>query len=191
MSTDPDNDDVDDDLANKSDAELQTELLRRMKRAGDSARVRHDQVFQLDMDNLSAAPDDPLLQIGYALVPQLPGHWDDVLLDLTSAADDVRTMAMVRMQEEGDEPPDNRIHFFSDLTEPALALRRSTYEPNGRGAWYTAMIRLARDGTITAKFEFDLPPFGLWGPNEVALVSRDQELYPRDPARLPRWHPAR
>lgn len=205
MSTDPDNPDLPDGLAQApadtsdervdaladvSDEDLRAALLKRLQRAGDDEpRARGDQVHQLEMDHPPAAPDEPLLHIGYALLPQLPEHWKDVFLDVTSAADEVRTLAIVRMHE--DEPLDSRFHFFSDLAEPSLALRRSTYEPDGCGAWYNAMIRLSQDGAIDANFDFERPPFGCWGPNEAALVLRDQELYPRDPARLPPWHPAR
>ncbi|WP_166353978.1 hypothetical protein [Phytoactinopolyspora limicola] len=89
--------------------------------------------------------------------------------------------------------------FFFPAISPEFAaacleLRRSMYQadrPGGRGAWYNAIIRMRRDGLIAPLYDFSQPPFGHWGPREVDLVRRDQELYPRDPGQLPAWHPAR
>lgn len=143
---------------------------------------------RLDLDNPPATPDDPLLRVAYALVAKLPEQWENVTLQVTGAADDIRTVAVVRVQ--GDRPSLNNLYFFTDLAEPCLALRQSTYEP-GRGAWYYAFIQLFRDGTIDKTYNYVTPPFGAWGHREVDLVLRDHELYPRDPDRLPPWHPAR
>lgn len=141
---------------------------------------------RLDLDSPPAAPEDPLLRVGYTLVTNLPEHWDFVMLQVTGAADDVRTAAMVRVP--GGDPMSDM--FFADLIEPCSALRRAMYEP-GRGAWYNAMIALYRDGTLYPNYDHIGRPFGCWGPREVDLVLRDHELYPRDPEQLPPWHPAR
>jgi hypothetical protein len=170
------------------------ELERILKRGGFVTPPPMDEegnpLPRLDVDNPPAEPpEDPLLRVGYALLAHLPEHWENVFFQCSGAADDVRTHAMVHVP--GERPSPRSTHFFTDLTEPCLALRQSTYEP-GRGAWYNAFIMLVRDGTIkAAHYDFDLPPFGAWGPREVALVLRDHELYPRDPEQLPDWHPAR
>lgn len=195
MGTDPDDAGLLDGLADMpDDPELLAELRRLLKRVQMHAQPSRDEHrdlhCQLDLDNPPAAPEEPLLQIGYVLLTQLPQYWETVFLQVTAAADEVRTLAVVRMQED-DDPLDSRFYFFRDLVEPSLALRRSTYEPAGRGAWYNAHIRLFRDGTIDAKYDYHSPPFGFWGLNEAALVMRGQELCPRAPERLPHWHPAR
>lgn len=151
--------------------------------------VYRDSPSRLEIDNPPTVVKAPLSRVGYALLPQLPARWENVLLTVTSAADEVRTAAIVR--GDADDPLDSHFRFFSDLEEPSLMLRRSMYEPDGRGAWYNAQIRVFRDGTIDAAYDFATPPFGCWGPREVALVIRDQELYPRDAERLPDWHPSR
>lgn len=142
---------------------------------------------RLDMDSPPSASDDPLLRVGYALLAHLPERWDYVMLQATGAADDLRTVVMVRVPGRD---PGMGIMFVTDLIEPCLALRQATYEP-GRGAWYNAMIALYPDGTIRPIYDYTMPPFGDWGPRELDLVLRDHELYPRDPEQLPPWHPAR
>lgn len=143
---------------------------------------------RLDVDDPPSVPDDPLLRVGYALLARLPEDWESATLQITGAADDVRTSVMVRVR--GDFPSFNNLRFFTDLTEPCLALRQATYEP-GKGAWHRAVISLYRDGTIHPSYNYVTPPFGAWGRREVDLVRRDHELYPRDPEQLPSWHPAR
>lgn len=47
------------------------------------------------------------------------------------------------------------------------------------------------NGPLTFQHLLYLPDVGVWGPDEVELLRRDQELYPRAPEWLPPWHPAR
>ena len=215
MGTDPDNADQPDALDEQFDPEFYRDVFaewldpssdlngeaalgrvfdRILERGGHLTPPTTDEegnpLPRLDVDSPPAEPpEDPLLRVGYALLAHLPLNWESAILEIAGAADDVRTLATVRVH--GDSPSVSDTRFFTDLTELCLALRQSTYEP-GRGAWYNAFIMLVRDGTIkAAHYDFDLPPFGAWGPREVALVLRDHELYPRDPEQLPDWHPAR
>ncbi|WP_129669466.1 hypothetical protein [Phytoactinopolyspora endophytica] len=149
-----------------------------------------DPLPRLNVDDPSPETDDPVLRVGYALLADLPLNWETAFLDVTAAADEVRTSAMVKVR--GADAASHAFRFyFPEIAEACLALRRATYEPNGRGAWYNAIIRLDRDGTISLNYDFTNPPFGCWSPNEADLVLRDQVLYPRDPELLPPWHPAR
>ncbi|AYY13920.1 hypothetical protein EF847_15665 [Actinobacteria bacterium YIM 96077] len=149
---------------------------------------------QLNLDERPRETDDALSRIGYALLAQLPERWETAILEMAVAADDVRATAIVKVQDSDDAS--YAVRFFFPDVEPDLAaacveLRRSMYEPHGHGAWYNIQIKLNRDGTIVPSYDFSNPPFVLWGPNEVDLVRRDHELYPRDPELLPAWHPSR
>lgn len=182
-----------------SEAEV-IELMRdTVRQAGQvyvppSTDEHGDPLPRLRLDDPPATVDDPLLRVGYALLAQLQlsEGWKLVVFQVTAAADEIRTFVLVHGQD--DASPESLYRFpdvVPGLAEACLALRRSTYEPDGRGAWYNAHMRLYPDGTIVPRYDFSLPPFGCWGPRETELVRRDQELYPRDPERLPAWHPSR
>lgn len=200
MGADPDNADLPDRADALADLdvspELRAELLRFSERMlalvnEPPAEDEHGNPLpRLDIESPpTAAPEDPLLRVGYALLARLPEDWASVMLQVDAAADEVRTKTLV-FGEDPEAP--GRPYFFTDLAEPCLTLRRATYEgDDGRGAWYHAMIRLYRDGAIHVIYSYESAPFGPWGPWEVELVRRDHELYPRDPENLPRWHPAR
>lgn len=202
MGSDPDDAELPagaEDLADLVSPELRDEFLKVMQRlaARSNAPRTEDEhgnpLPQLDLENPPATPpDDPLLRVGYALLDKLPERWDWAMLQVDAAADEVRTLVMVYVEDEcPPDPPGSGIHFFLDLAEPCLTLRRSMYKPDGQGAWYHAVIKLDRDGRLQLIFQPDVaPPFGTWGPREVELLLRDQELYPRDPEHLPPWHPA-
>ncbi|AYY11715.1 hypothetical protein EF847_02200 [Actinobacteria bacterium YIM 96077] len=195
-------------MTNDSDGTLEpedkeAELLQAARTALNTFRAHGEQHLwpttdkhgnplpRLDVDNPRTTTDDPLLRVGYALLPQLPGDWEVAILHVTVAADEVRTFATVK--DRGRPPLEGRLHYpgvSAELAEACVALRRATYEPDGRGVWYNANIRLERNGAIAALYDFVNPPFGCWGPNEVELARRDQELYPRDPQQLPVWHPS-
>jgi hypothetical protein len=149
---------------------------------------------RLDLSEPRPTTDDPLLRIGYTLLAALPEQWEFAVLNVTAAAEDVRTFAVIKAAgpgQEGQSPPFERhLLYFPEVTESCLALRRSTYEAEGR-TWYNVHIRIDRNGVMTPIYDFDGPPFGYWGPREVELVRRDQELFPRAPEQLPAWHPAR
>lgn len=147
-----------------------------------------DPLPRLDLDDPRAATDDPLMNVGYALVTALPDGWEAALLTASAAADEVRTMVVVRMP--GDATFRQRLLYLPTVAEACSALRRATYDAVGR-AWYGLVLRLERSGVMDPSYDFDGPPFLQWGPREVDLVRRDQERYPRDPAQLPDWHPAR
>ncbi|PZF84442.1 hypothetical protein [Jiangella anatolica] len=142
---------------------------------------------RLELDDPPAPTDDPLLAVGYALLAHLPEGWEFALLTVSAAADEVRTYVTVRLP--GGDARHRILLYLPDVAAAALALRRATYEPDGRGAWYGALIRLDNDGRLATKYDYDGPPFMQWGPGEVELLRRDHELYPRDPEHLPPWHP--
>ncbi|WP_092622735.1 hypothetical protein [Jiangella sp. DSM 45060] len=143
---------------------------------------------RLDLDD-PAATDDPLLRVGYALLPHLPGGWLTAVLNVAAAADDVRTWAMVTKPGVGPSRYEH-LRYLPDVAAEAAALRRSMYDPS-RGAWYNLMLRLNANGTLVTRFDHDGPPFLHWGAREVELVRRDQQLFPRPFDRLATWHPAR
>lgn len=142
---------------------------------------------RLDLDRQPPSTDDPLARLCFALLPALPQHWQKATLDVGAAADDVRMFVVVRMPGEGHHF--RTLHYLPAVAAAAGALRRSMYEAEGRGAWYRAMIQLYRDGTVHPHYSFDEEPFLHWGPGEVELLRRDHELFPRDAAHLPTWHP--
>lgn len=146
---------------------------------------------RLNLDDPDPATDDPLLRVGYTLLAQLPEHWESAMLNVTAAADEARTFVVVVRRPAVDSEPPETTFYLPGVAEACSALRRATYEADGRGAWYNAHIRLDPNGTLVPLYDYDTPPFGYWGPNEVDLVRRDHELYPRDPELLPDWHPAR
>lgn len=199
MGADPDDADLPDESGIFDDL-LTPEFTAEMQRVMDQMQARlgrspgedeqGNPLPRLDLEDPPTTPlEDPLLRVGYALLAQLPEYWESAMLHVTAAADEIRTFATVVVHE--DDPRESRIKFFSDLAEPCSALREETYEPEGRGVWYNATIWLYSDGTIKPTYDYNTPPFGYWGPREVELVRRDQELYPRDPENLPPWHPAR
>ena len=199
MGTDPHNADQPDEVDPLGELDLSPELREELKRFSERmlalvseppAEDQHGSPLpRLDMENPPATPpEDPLLQVGYALLARLPEHWASAMLQVDVAADEVRTKTMV-FGDDVDAPA--RPYFFSDLAASCLALRRATYEPDGQGAWFHGMIWLYRNGAIRVIYSRDSPPFGAWGPREVELLLRDQELYPRDPEHLPPWHPSR
>lgn len=142
---------------------------------------------RLDLD-ATAEPDDPLLRVAYALLGHLPDGWLHAILHASAAADDVRTNALVKL--EGDRPLTlHHLLYLPDVAAACAELRRSRYE-EGHDAWYNATILLRRSGFVSS-FYLDHPPFGVWGPDDAALLVRDHELYPRPPERLPVWHPSR
>lgn len=201
MGTDPDDADLPDqpdEADGLADLDVSPELREELHRFSERmlalvseppAEDEHGNPLpRLDIENPPASTDDPLLRVGYALLANLPEQWASAMLQVDVAADEVRTKTLVF--GEGAEAP-GRSYFFSDLAESCMALRRSFYEPDGRGAWYHATIQLYRSGAIRVHYSYDSPPFGPWGPREVELMLRDQELYPRDPENLPPWHPAR
>ncbi|HEY9409038.1 MAG TPA: hypothetical protein VIP77_05600 [Jiangellaceae bacterium] len=181
------------DVFAAEDPELAQRLRRLIlkhdrERAARTTDDHGDPFPRLDLDDPPATPDDPLLNVGYALLAVLPDGWEAALLTAAAAADEVRTMVVVRMP--GDATFRQRLLYLPTVAEACSALRRSVYDAAGR-AWYGLILRLERSGVMHASYEFDEPPFLQWGPREVDLVRRDQELYPRDPAQLPGWHPAR
>ncbi len=145
---------------------------------------------RLDLDGPPPATDDPLLRVGYALLAELPDEWEYALLIVSAAADEVRTWVIVKVPSD-DVTAMRNLFYLPRVAEAAAALRRATHEPEGRGAWYTLTVRLERTGALKPRYDYESPPFMTWGPGEVELLRRDQELYPRDPAKLPDWHPAR
>ncbi|WBQ07811.1 hypothetical protein [Kribbella sp. CA-293567] len=63
-------------------------------------------------------------------------------------------------------------------------LRKAMYQP-GKGSWYNAQLALDRFARLLTVY--DNPPFD--GLCEPQLLIEDQDLYPREPAALPIWHP--
>lgn len=163
-------------------------LKHERERAARTTDEHGDPLPRLDLDDPRAARDDPLLGVGYALLGELPEGWESATLSASAAADEVRTTVMVRMP--GDASFTHHLFYLPAVAEACSTLRRSLYDEDGR-AWYGLVVRLERSGVMDPSYDFDGPPFFQWGPREVGLVRRDQELYPRDPAQLPAWHPAR
>jgi hypothetical protein len=199
MGADPDDADPPDEAEPFAELDVSPELREELRRFSERAMALVNEPPtedehgnpppRLDVENPPATPpEDRLLRVGYALLARLPEHWPSAMLQVHAAADEVRTQTMI-FGEDAEAPV--RTCYFIDLAEPCLALRRASYEPDGRGAWYSAMIRLFSDGTIRPTYNYTSPPFGTWGAHEVELLIRDQELYPRDPEALPSWHPAR
>ncbi|WP_116947675.1 hypothetical protein [Jiangella endophytica] len=141
---------------------------------------------RLRLDDPPATTDDPLLTVGYTLLAHLPDGWEYALLTVSAAADEVRTNVTVRLP--GGDARSRILLYLPDVAAACTALRRASYVPDGRGAWYGAIVRLDSDGRLATKYDFDSPPFLQWGPGEVELLRRDYELYPRDPEHLPPWH---
>lgn len=142
---------------------------------------------RLDLERPPPSTDDPLVRLCYALLAELPEHWQKATLDVGGAANDIRMFVVVRMPGEGHHF--RALHYLPAVAAAAGTLRRSMYEAGGRGTWYRALIQLYRDGTVLPHYNFDDEPFLHWGPDEVELLRRDHELYPRDPEQLPPWHP--
>lgn len=145
---------------------------------------------RLDLDGAPPATDDPLLRVGYALFAELADEWEYALLMAHAAADDVRTQVMIRRPAD-DFATFQHLLYLPDVAGACAALRHSMYEPGGKGTWYAVTVKLKRNGVLVPHYDYEGPPFIPWGPGEVELLRRDQELYPRDPAQLPDWHPAR
>ncbi|WP_147375245.1 hypothetical protein [Jiangella rhizosphaerae] len=146
----------------------------------------------LQFDGPRPETDDPLLRLGYAVVDRMPvdDHWwSRITLQITAAADTVRTCVVATFQE--DDAPYERYLYLPGLEEACLELRRSMYDPS-TGAWYRAIITIERPRLhIKHWYDYEAPPFaGFWGPREWESIQRDHELYPRDPDELPDWHPA-
>ncbi|RIQ21634.1 hypothetical protein [Jiangella rhizosphaerae] len=177
------------------DEELLQEAIRRVmtrenRRLSEETTDEHGNPLpRLDLDHPPATTDDPLLRVGYALLPHLPTGWLTAILNVAAAADDVRTWVMITKPGEGLSQYEH-LHYLPDVAEAAASLRHATYEPE-RGAWYGFILRLNANGTLVLREDYESPPFLHWGPREVELVRRDQVLYPRPPERLPAWHPAR
>lgn len=165
-------------------------LTEQRERAPQTTDEHGNPLPRLNLDDPDLATDDPLLKVGYALLAQLPEPWEFAMLNVTAAADEARTFVVVRRPASDAEPFETTL-YLPGLAEACSELRRATYETDGRGAWYNAHIQLRRNGTMVPVYDFNTAPFGFWGPNEVDLVRRDHELYPRDPELLPDWHPAR
>jgi len=166
-------------------------VLRENRRRAQETTDEHGSPLpRLTLDGPRPPTDDPLLRVGYAMVEHLPPRWEYAILQIAAAADDVRIGITVK-HETGGPLTFRHLLYLPDVAAASAELRRSMYEADGRGTWYGAGITLQQSGAMTTHYDYDNPPFGYWGPNEVTLARRDQELYPRPPERLPDWHPAR
>ncbi|SDU61099.1 hypothetical protein [Jiangella alkaliphila] len=144
---------------------------------------------RLDLSAASPETDDPLLRVGYALLGHLPEGWLHANLMASAAADDVRTTVMIKLEADG-PLSFQYLLYLPDVAAACATLRRSMYTED-RGAWYNLAFLLRPNGAITTQVIDLHPPFGVWGPDDAALLVRDHELYPRPQERLPAWHPSR
>ena len=153
---------------------------------------RTDPPPRISLTDERPATDDPLLILGYALLDHLPDDWTSARLYVTSAAETVRTW--VDVDTGHSDEPGEEAFAVPEIAAECLALRKSMYEP-GKGTWYNATITLEHKsphvGQLTTRFDNERRPFVYWGPEEIELVHRDIELFPRDPDWMPEWHPLR
>lgn len=79
-----------------------------------------------------------------------------------------------------------------DVTRAMSQLRHAGYEP-GRGTWYTAMVTLVPDGTLTLNVDYTNEPrwTGQSGPLDPVEFAEDVKRYPRDAEHTPEWLQAR
>ncbi|WP_166355403.1 hypothetical protein [Phytoactinopolyspora limicola] len=144
---------------------------------------------KLRFDDLGAAKGDPLLATAAKLAEVLPERWKIAVFNLSGAADEVRSFAIVVDQGKPSPVP---IYLFVDAAAEGRTLRAATRRDDGGGAWCNALLRIYEDGTVAAHYDYSSPPFGAYlGERELELLRRDQELYPRDRASLPSWHPSK
>ncbi|TRW45985.1 hypothetical protein [Georgenia yuyongxinii] len=79
-----------------------------------------------------------------------------------------------------------------DVTAAMSQLRHAGYE-QGRGTWYTAMVTLVPDGTLTLNVDYTNEPrwSGQSGPLDPVEFAEDAKRYPRDAEHTPEWLRAR
>lgn len=85
--------------------------------------------------------------------------------------------------------PDGRKVGFGriprSLSEAFRALRDSMYQP-GKGAWYTAIATLYRDGRFSLDLDYDHEP-QWFTPTHPGHYVEDLEQYPRSEENIPPW----
>lgn len=134
-----------------------------------------------------------LNEIGNAMVCSSPDGWRTITLTV-SAAGNMMTSALDVELSDGSH--DTRAAIDGDGDDALDELREAMYE-EGKGTWYNATFVVSEGGKLDASFDYDNPPYsGLADdPTNAGSAARDlllydHELFPRNKANLPAWHPA-
>lgn len=133
---------------------------------------------------MDSESNERLVAVGKALVRAAPTAWTKLELHVTGVGGMTETALDIHQ-------PDNTIDqsgaLDSDGREAVHDLRESMFQP-GKGTWFNATLTLDQSGKFNAEFDYDNPPFD--GVADAELLVEDQQLFPRDPANLPDWHPS-
>jgi hypothetical protein len=137
----------------------------------------------------------PLLnEVGNAMVRSSPDGWRTITLMVTAAANMMTTALDVEL---ADGSHNTRATIDSDGTDTLDELHDAMCQ-DGKGTWYNATFVVSEGGKLDATFDYDNPPYGGMAddPTNTGSAARelllyDHELFPRDEANLPAWHPAR
>ncbi len=82
---------------------------------------------------------------------------------------------------------DDDLEYDVQTTPSFQALRRLMYdEAPFRGAWYTAVMTITKEGKLDTEFDYDNKPAFKYEPEEAEYV-RDFEHFPRNEESTPNW----
>lgn len=117
--------------------------------------------------------------------------WRTITLTVTAAANMMNSKLDVELADGSHDKS-------QALDGDALDQLRDAMYRDDEGTWYNASFVVSGPGAPEPSFDFENPPFGgiaddPESPGHAApvLLLLDQEMFPRDKAHLPAWHPAR
>ncbi|MCK2243651.1 MULTISPECIES: immunity protein YezG family protein [unclassified Crossiella] len=129
--------------------------------------------------------DDLYGRIGQALTEAAPTEWDTARIVVRMLASQSQIDVTYSLPEGGTTSREisfDALDVFEEIRE-LLALP-------GKGAWYTAVFEMNREGKYRVDFDYDRrPEFDFHVDDEDYF--EDLEQYPRDPATIPAWMPNR
>ncbi|SDU25581.1 antitoxin YezG family protein [Jiangella alkaliphila] len=135
-----------------------------------------------------------LNEIGKAMVRSSPDGWRTITLKVTAAANMMTSALDVELS---DGSHDTSAAIDSDGDDALDELRDALYQED-TGTWYNATFIVSEGGDLDYTYDYDNPPYGGMAddPTNTGSAARelllyDHEMFPRDDANLPIWHPAR
>lgn len=121
-------------------------------------------------------------RIGHGLVSGAPVGWVDVRMvdiEVGNAAQSTNVAVMQDGAEIDDWGVDTAVY------QALEDLRRVTYQP-GQSAWYTAVVTVTAEGSVSFDFDYDNEPE--WDIDVVPMTYvEDLEMFPRDEEHRPAW----
>ena len=132
-------------------------------------------------------PDGALLQkISAAVAAAANDLWRSSTLSITAAS----TLLGADLSIERPDGSVDRSRGVEDEVLDWCDELRDVMYTEGDGTWYNATVTVTADGQIETTFDNDNPPFNREDVPDDLLI-QDHEEYPRNPDRLPAWHPSK